>query len=233
MGVATTAGARVYIGTTAANAATDSYTEIGEVVSVGEFGRVYNMINHLPLASRGVKKFKGSYNDGDPVFGLGKDINDDGQAAVIAALASDFDYNFKIVDNDDVAPASATVTITVAEPGVVTWTAHGLPAGSPVIFTTTGALPTGLTAGTTYYVKEALTADTFTVAATVGGAAITTSSTQSGTHTATTAPVGSYQTFKAKVMSWTDGARSADAVISKNMGLAIESGTLAEQVHLP
>lgn len=80
--------------------------------------------------------------------------------------------------------AAATVTITNASPGVVTWTAHGLPADTEVQFTTTGSLPTGLTAGTSYYVSATgLTADTFQVSATVGGASINTSSAGSGVHT--------------------------------------------------
>jgi len=79
---------------------------------------------------------------------------------------------------------NATATITIASPGVVTWSAHGLLNGDPVVLTTTGALPTGLTAGTTYYVSSK-TADTFQLAATSGGSAINTSGTQSGTHTAT------------------------------------------------
>lgn len=77
---------------------------------------------------------------------------------------------------------SATVTITIATPGVVTWTSHGLSNGQQVVFTTTGALPTGLTASTTYFVVNA-TANTFQVSATSGGSAIATSGTQSGTHT--------------------------------------------------
>jgi len=78
-----------------------------------------------------------------------------------------------------------TVTITIAAPGVITWTAHGLGVGSMVTFTTTGALPTGLTAGTAYFVVSVPDANTFTVSATAGGTAITTTGTQSGTQTAT------------------------------------------------
>lgn len=86
---------------------------------------------------------------------------------------------------------NSTVTITIATPGVVSWTAHGLVAGDPVTFNTTGALPTGITAGTTYYViATGLTADTFRISATVGGAAVNTSGTQSGTHTAYNVPYG-------------------------------------------
>lgn len=85
---------------------------------------------------------------------------------------------------------SATATISIASPGVVTWTSHGLLANDPVKFSTTGALPTGLTAGTTYYVKTVLTADTFTLSATSGGTVIATSGSQSGTHTVVSAPFG-------------------------------------------
>ena len=81
-------------------------------------------------------------------------------------------------------PRSGTVTMTIASPGVMTFNAHGAANGTPVSFGTTGALPTGITAGTTYYVV-ATAANTFEVAATVGGAAINTSGSQSGAHTAT------------------------------------------------
>ncbi|HXG94150.1 MAG TPA: tail fiber protein [Blastocatellia bacterium] len=83
----------------------------------------------------------------------------------------------------------STVTITIASPAVVSWTGHGLREGSPVKFSTTGSLPTGITAGVTYYVLSPQT-DSFNVAATPGGSAISTSGSQSGTHTATVAPFG-------------------------------------------
>jgi hypothetical protein len=235
MGAATAAGARLYIGTTAADAATDTYIEIGEVIEIGAFGRVYNQVTHTPLASRGVQKLKGSFNDGDPVVQLAKDINDDGQAAVLAALPIDADYNFKVVDNDDVPVKSSTVTISVASPGVVTWTAHDLAANSPVVFSTTGVLPAGLTAGTTYYVKTVLSANTFTVSATAGGSAINTTASPaaSGVHTATTEPVGTSQTFKAQVMGFQDGTRTSEGILSKSLTLGIKSGSITETVHLP
>jgi hypothetical protein len=84
------------------------------------------------------------------------------------------------------AAVSEVVTISIAAPGVINWTAHGFAPGQAISFATTGALPTGLVAGTTYYVANAgIGANSFSVAATVGGAAITTSGTQSGTQTAT------------------------------------------------
>jgi hypothetical protein len=80
-------------------------------------------------------------------------------------------------------PAAQTVTITIASPAQVS--ASVVPVvNTPVVFTTSGALPTGLTAGTTYYVINP-TASTFNVATTIGGTAINTSGTQSGVQTAT------------------------------------------------
>lgn len=81
---------------------------------------------------------------------------------------------------------SGTVTMTIAAPGVVTWTAHELLENDAVTITTTGALPTGITAGTVYYVRD-VTTNTFKLASTRGGSAITTTGSQSGTHTATLA----------------------------------------------
>jgi len=87
---------------------------------------------------------------------------------------------------------TATVTITIATPGVITWTAHGLVTGSPVVFTTTGALPTGITAGTTYFAitSSTLGVNTFQIATSAAnaaaGTAVATSGTQSGVQTGTT-----------------------------------------------
>lgn len=86
---------------------------------------------------------------------------------------------------------ASTVTATIATPAVVSWTGHGLAEGAPVIFTTTGALPTGITAGTTYYVGRSPSANSFNISTSVANAAagtfVATSGTQSGTHTATNA----------------------------------------------
>jgi hypothetical protein len=84
----------------------------------------------------------------------------------------------------DLPYIASTVTISIAAPGVVTWTGHGLSVNDTIRFTTTGALPTGLAINTTYYVKTVLSANTFTVSTSAGGAAVTTSGTQSGTQTA-------------------------------------------------
>lgn len=83
-----------------------------------------------------------------------------------------------------ITAVGGTFTVTIASPAVFTCTAHGYVANDTVVFSTTGALPTGLTAGTTYYViSTGLGADTFRVSTSQGGAAVNTSGTQSGVHT--------------------------------------------------
>ena len=93
-------------------------------------------------------------------------------------------YNNYLPDVASPKLCGPAVTMTKASPGVMTTVAvHNLIVGDEVVFNTTGALYTGLTSGTTYYVKTVPTTKTFTVSATSGGTAINTSGTQSGTHT--------------------------------------------------
>src|SRR2546423_15707729 len=73
--------------------------------------------------------------------------------------------------------------LTIASPGVVTLAAHGLLANDSVVFATTGALPTGIAAGTRYFVKTVLSSSTSTISVTSGGSVINTSGSQSGTQT--------------------------------------------------
>lgn len=93
----------------------------------------------------------------------------------------------KFAELDPGGDSSATFTVTIASPGVFTLNNHGLVANQKVKLSTNGALPTGLVAGQVYYVVSAsITANTFQLSATSGGAAINTSGSQSGTHTLTT-----------------------------------------------
>lgn len=83
---------------------------------------------------------------------------------------------------------TSTITVTIATPAVVTWTGHALPEGAPVIFTNSGgALPTGITAGTVYFVAKSPATNTFNIATSLAnvaaGTLVATSGSQSGTHT--------------------------------------------------
>jgi hypothetical protein len=86
-------------------------------------------------------------------------------------------YYWEATKNVNGSPA----TLTIASPCVVTATVN-LADGTPITFSTTGWLPTGLLPGVTYYTKY-LTATTFKLALTSAGADINTTGTQSGTQT--------------------------------------------------
>ena len=111
----------------------------------------------------------------------------DGTIVVFAATANRI---FRL-DNTSLTwvPVSKVTVLTsiTGSPGdaVFTLNSHGLANGDALVLSTSGALPTGLTAGTTYYVIQA-TANSFKVAATPGGVTpVTISSAGSGTHSMT------------------------------------------------
>lgn len=91
-------------------------------------------------------------------------------------------------------PTLGTFTITIAAPAVVTLSSHGLVTGDAVVLSTTGALPTGLTANTVQYFIVKIDANSFNLSTSyanaVAGTKITTTGTQSGVHTAKAAPHG-------------------------------------------
>lgn len=114
-------------------------------------------------------------------------LKSDGTIVVFAGTS---DRIYKMNNSDyswtPVSKVQVLTTISNATPAVITKAAHGYAIGDTVVFSTTGALPTGLTAGTVYYIISAgFTANAFEVSLTSGGVAINTSSAGSGTHSAT------------------------------------------------
>ena len=82
--------------------------------------------------------------------------------------------------NSSVGLSPIQMTISIAAPGIITLPVDfSIANGTAISLTSTGALPTGLTVGTTYFVVNS-TGNTFELSATLGGASITTSGTQSG-----------------------------------------------------
>lgn len=81
--------------------------------------------------------------------------------------------------------ATGNPTLTIATPCVVTLANHGLQIGDKCQLTTTGALPTGLAASTTYYV-HVIDSNTFHLCTSLANVAsatyIATSGSQSGVH---------------------------------------------------
>jgi hypothetical protein len=92
-------------------------------------------------------------------------------------------YAWPFLEKQFTLTAGDTVTVTIANPGVFTCTTNNFSVNDVVYFSTTGALPTGLSAGTAYYViSTGLSGNDFQVSTTLGGTAVETTGTQSGTH---------------------------------------------------
>lgn len=102
MAVTTTSGAKIHIGS--ANGAdsetefeADTYTEIGEVQSFGEFGDESAAVTFAAIGDQRIRKLKGARDAGTLALVCGRDPLDAGQDALKTAEATKFEYNFKIV----------------------------------------------------------------------------------------------------------------------------------------
>lgn len=197
------AGGKIYVGPavnivpddadiTASLFTSVSWTEIKGWSTMGSIGDASQLITEAVISSGRDWKGKGTKNAGSMQNEFVILPADVGQIALIAAQATDFNYPIKLQFDDAPPVTAATVTATIAAPGV--FTGPTLAAGTPVKFSTTGTLPTGIVAGTQYYVVNPST-NTFSVAATPGGAAITTSGSQTGVHTVTSQPSGTQKFF--------------------------------------
>jgi hypothetical protein len=79
---------------------------------------------------------------------------------------------------------TATATVSYSTTNILSLTGHGLNVGDAVQFTTTTTLPTGLAAGTTYYVIATnLGANQFSVSTSFNGSITSITAAGSGTHT--------------------------------------------------
>ncbi len=106
MGVNTASGVQFFIGTTTAaenlsQFITDSYTEVGEVEDLGEFGDESEEVTFASLADARLQKLKGVRDAGTLALICGHDDSDVGQDALITAEADNtLDFNFKVILND-------------------------------------------------------------------------------------------------------------------------------------
>lgn len=74
-----------------------TYTTIGEVTNLGDIpARVYELVTHAPIATRGLRKSKGGYQLGSQSVTYAIDPNDAGQTLVDTATNSDTVYSIKI-----------------------------------------------------------------------------------------------------------------------------------------
>ncbi|MCP8895350.1 hypothetical protein KYK29_10430 [Shinella daejeonensis] len=189
-GLTKVAGAKIYIGQRVpyktsvrpADFAGQTWTEIGQWAQTGDLGSEQATITQTLISENTTIYAKGLISFPIMTNTFAPDLADPGQIAFALAQKSCKPYAFRIDWGADCGEESE-VTISNAEPGVVTWNDHGLSDGDPIVFSTTGALPAPLVAGTLYYVV-ASTTNSFSVAATAGGTAIDTTTAGSGVHTA-------------------------------------------------
>lgn len=137
----------------------------------------------------------------------------------------------------DVLPAldgtnAIACTISVASPAVVTLTAHGLIANQGVVFGGAGTIPTGITAGTTYYVSATgLAANTFQISTTIGGASVNTT----GSFAAPVTVLPSYPGAFAAVIGYSVGGHQwwngtmirTDTLVANGYGHLVYGGSVA------
>jgi hypothetical protein len=77
-----------------------TFTNVAEITDIGEFGKVYNVVKHLPLATRREQKFKGSYQTGSVVLKMARLSSDAGQLMLKTALDSDSNVSVCITLQD-------------------------------------------------------------------------------------------------------------------------------------
>lgn len=123
-------------------------------------------------------------------------------------------------DRRQVTSVTSTVTLSIATPCVVAWVNHLLVNDTAILFTTTGALPTGIVADQVYYVVDS-DFDSFKLALKPGGTPINTGGSQSGIHTAIATVHGVYE---AKLES-AQGTATVSGTVMTVTGVA--SGVLA------
>lgn len=211
----TMAGTRIFISDSPVTAKSNvtpedfqgiNWIEINGLFSVGELGGDQTINEYELINSDWFVKSKGSRNGGTMANVFIPMHLDPGQAKFREAIEDNCrPYAFRVERGADCAPEE-TVTVSVGAPGVVTWTGSEFAAGQPVMFSTEGTMPAGLTAGVVYYViEDGLTADEFSVATEPGVASIETTDAGTGDIIATAPPAGMTDMFFGLA---TDGARS-------------------------
>jgi hypothetical protein len=126
MTISKTSGSKLYISPTSVdpndyNGVTDEaaislfegindWIQVEELEDLGEHGDTAEEITFTSISDARTRKQKGARNAGTKTIVVGADPLDDGQVALAAAQATDFNYAFKIVRND---ARSASYTNTV------------------------------------------------------------------------------------------------------------------------
>jgi len=115
--IITATGTRVYIGSAVTSAvdtlpefeAMSTWTEIGLIESLGEYGDQANDVTFAAIGDARMRHAKGARDAGTMQITCGHDPTDVGQAALEAAEATNDNYAFKVVLPDGPAGYSDTI----------------------------------------------------------------------------------------------------------------------------
>lgn len=193
-----------------------------------------------PAAVTTAKTFTLPDGDGstNQVLGTNGSLQLQWQTVATDALSQ---YNVKVGDSGGTAQqvntnllgtinaeyTTATATLTIATPCVVTYNSHGLATGDRVYFTTSGALPTGVSTSTTYFITK-VDANTFklstTIANLLAGTFVASSDSQSGTHTIY---VGGFREKTKQYQGQYDGTTIASGYIGEKLTTGVVTVTAA------
>lgn len=199
------------------------WIEIDGWTNAGALGDTQEVGQQAMINNNRVRKFKTMLDGGTMENQFVPMALDPGQVKFKEAIADCNPYPFKVEWGADCTPSN-DVTISEGGPAVVTWPSHGLVEGQPVVFTTEGTLPTGLTSGVIYFViANGLSNSSFSVSATKGGAAIETTAAGSGTHTASAPPAGMTDMFYGLALPGARSGGEASAAHLRSWSIAVDS----------
>lgn len=191
------------------------FTALAEVAGVSGPSLSREVIDVTDLDDDSRQKVAGLFDSGEVTLDMLYTPDDTGHAALLTKLlaTAQASTNYQVCWSN-LTGNSQTVTVANA---TNIWTAvgHGLTTGQPVRLSTTGTLPDGASASTTYYVLW-LSADTFTLHTTNAGAVAGTgtldvSDDGSGTHSVTS---GDRWDFTAYITGFEPSASVGDKLSS-------------------
>jgi hypothetical protein len=224
-GIKKVAGAKIFIGprvdyktsVAAADFSGKTWKEIGGWTQTGDLGAEQEMLSRRLINQNTTIYAKGGISFPIMTNSFTPMPDDPGQIAFKLAQKSCKPYAFRIDwDGDCGEESEVTFTKDNTDPGEVNWTAHGLENGQAVSFTTTGALPAPLVAGTIYFVVNKAT-DKFEVATEAGGTGIVFTTDGTGTATAMAPQAGSSDLFFGFAMYGTSTGGDASAMRGLNL----------------
>lgn len=112
-----------------------TWTEVGDIVSFGEFGASFEEIVHQPVSDGQTYKFKGTKNYGNLTLNLGRAPSDAGQAILVTALGVYTAYDFKVALNDDPGGTGSKPTRMFFEGRVMSYTTN-IPSSNSIVGST-------------------------------------------------------------------------------------------------